>query len=355
MRGEAGGAGSLPARMDETTAGKAHMPFATMPSARHVARWSILLLLVLLPALLVQTQPARAVKVLALVNDLPITDLDVSRRMKLHRILGMRFRSTAQARKRALQALIDDAVLEAEARRLGMALEETQVEAAVRRMASGMGGMDKLRAVLRRNGLDMNFLRSYVRGQMIFRTLLARSGRKIDARVDDAAVNGRLHKILSDPRLKPITIWRIRQVTLPVDDVAPVMRQQLLLARAVEARQIMRRYRGCGSLRSAASGIFNVRISRVIEADPRRMPKPLRAALRKAGTRHLVGPVRAPRGIQLLALCGTRAIRPKLPDKGKLRQRIRAALQQEKIGRQVEQFMKTLRRKAIIDWRTKRS
>ena len=317
-------------------------------------RWPLLLLWLLL-ALFVPVPPAHAVKVLVLVNDVPITDLDVQRRMKLQDLLGMKFRSRAQARKRALQALIDDAVLEAEARRIGLQLDDTRVEAAVRNMARNMGGMERLKAALRRKGLDMAFLRSYVRGQMIFRALAARSGRKISAKVDDAEVEKRLRRILSDPRLKGIPVWHLRQVDLPVDDVAPVMREQVLLARAVEARQIMQRYKGCNSLRKAASGIFNVKVSRVIKADPRKLPAPLKKALRQAGTKRLVGPIRTPRGIQLLAYCGAERLKPKIPDKARLRQQIRAALRQEKLGRQIEQFMKTLRRKAIIDWRVKRS
>ncbi len=316
-----------------------------------------LALALLLPALALAPRPALAVKVLAVVNDLPITDFDVRQRMKLHRVLGMRFPSTAAARKRALQSLIDDAVLMAEARRRGMQVDETRVEAAVRNMARGMGGMEKLKGALRKQGLGMDQLRQFVRAQMIFRAIAARNGFKPRVTVSEAEVRRRLNKILSDPRLKPITIWRLRQAMLPVEKVSPVMRDQLLLARAVEAQQIMRNYRGCSSLKRAAAGIFNVQVSRVIEADPRKLPPPLKKALKKAGTKRLVGPIRTPRGIQVIGFCGTRTIKPKLPagTKEQLRERLRASLEQEKLSRQVEIFMKKLRRKAIIEWRTKRS
>ena len=303
------------------------------------------------------SRSAHAIKVLAVVNDVPVTDYDVRQRMKLHRVLGMRYPSAAAARKRALQSLIDDAVLKAEARRLGMRMEETQVEAAVRNMARGMGGMGKLKSALRKQGLTMDQLREFVRSQMIFRAIAARNGFKPDVQVSEAEVERRLKKILSDPRLKPITIWRLRQALLPVEKVSPVMRDQLLLARAVEAQQIMQKYRGCGSLKKAASGIYNVQVSPIIDADPRKLPAPLKKALRKAGTKRLVGPIRTPQGIQLIGFCGTRTIKPKLPtgSKKQLRERLRASLQQEKLSRQIESFMKKLRRKAIIEWRTKRT
>ena len=326
-----------------------------MITGRKVA-W-ILALALCLPVLALSPRPAHAIRVLAVVNDVPVTDFDVRQRMKLHRVLGMKYPSAAVARKRALQSLIDDAVLMAEARRLGMQVEETQVEAAVRNMARGMGGMDRLKAALRKQGLTMDQLRDFIRAQIVFRAIAARNGFKPQVKVSEAEVERRLKKILSDPRLKPITIWRLRQAMLPVENVSPVMRDQLLLARAVEAQQIMRKYRGCNSLKKAASGIFNVKVSPIIDADPRKLPAPLKKALRQAGTKRLVGPIRAPGGIQLIGFCGTRTIRPKLPvgSKKQLRERLRASLQQEKLSRQVETFMKKLRRKAIIEWRTKRT
>ncbi len=338
---------------------------ATQPAPEGAARWLChigLLAMLWLAMSLFVVSPAHAVKVLVVVNDLPITDYDVRQRMKLDRILGVRYSSRAVARKRALQSLIDTAVLEGEARRQGLQLEETRVEAAIQRMARGMGGMDKLRATLRRNGLSMDFLRAYVRGQMIFQILAAKKGQKFTpGKVSDAEVEQRLKKMIkaNAARVKPFTVWRLRQINLPLGDVAPVMRDQVLLARAVEARQIMQRYRGCATARKAASGIFNVNVSRVIEADPRKLPPQLKKAMRKAGAKGLVGPIRTPQGVQLLAFCGTRTIKPKVvvpkDMKNKLRQQIRAALRQEKMGRQIEAFMQQFRDKAVIEWRSKRS
>ena len=297
---------------------------------------------------------AFAIKVLVLVNDTPITDYDVTQRVRLNKVLGLRV-PPGQARKVALERLVDEAVLTATARSQGLQLDETRVEASIRRMAQGMGGMEKLRSALRQQGLSIDQLRAYVRAQLLLQALAARSGRKLSARVTDEEVERRLRKVLSDPRLRGVTVWKLRQVTLPVDDVAPVMRQQLFLARAVEAQQIMRNYRGCGTLRKATKDIFNVRVSKIVKADPRRLPAPIRKALARAGTRKLVGPIRTPQGIQLIGFCGKETIKPKIPDKGKLRQQLRTVIQQEKMARSIRSFMKTLRHKVVIDWRTKRS
>ncbi len=325
------------------------MPVISRKGVRRACCMMLLALLVVVGQGVVASGPAWAVRVLVVVNDKPITDFDVRQRMRLHRLLGMRFPSRGEARKRALQSLIDNIVLESEARTLGLVASEHQVEAAIRRMASGMGGMERLKSALKRAGLRMSAVRDFVRGQILFQLVSARMGKKVSAQVGEADVERRLKKILSDPRLRPITVWRLRQVTLPVEDAAPVMRDQLLLARAVEARQIMQRYAGCSSLPGIARDIFNVQVSKVLDADPGRLPKPLREALRKAGTRQMVGPIRAPQGIQLLAFCGTRTIKPRVPDKNKLRQQIRASLRQERMSREIERIMTELREKAVIE------
>ena len=332
------------------------MSISSPHSPSHSFRLLILtcLLALLAVSALLMPQPALAVRVLVVVNDTPITDFDVRQRVKLYEVLGMRG-SRSILRKRALQALVDDAVLQTEARRLGLQVDEIQVENAIRNMARNMGGMEKLRQTLKRKGLSLGHLRDYVRTQLLFRAVIGRSGRNLNAKVSDEEVERRLRKIMSSARLKPITVWRLRKVDLPVDDVSPVMRRQLMMARAVEAQQIMRRYSGCNSLKKAAAGIFNVRISKVLDADPGRLPAPLKKALKEAGTRKLVGPIATPKSVQLLAFCGSRTIRPKVPDRARLKERLRAVIRQEKLSQQVENLMKPLRRKAVIEWRTKRS
>ena len=289
--------------------------------------------------------PANAARVLVLVNDYPITDFDIAQRQKLHRIIG-----GPRDKKGALKALINDAVLVTEAKKLGIEVSDVQVTKALERMAKNMGGMDRLKAALRKAGVRMQTMRDYVRSTILFQIMARRMGKTIRAEVDEKEVERRYRQILKDPRLQPVTVYEMREVLLPVDATNPVMAQQLLYARLAEAQQIMQRYRGCGSLRKATGDIFNVRISKTIQADPRRMPKQLRAALRKAGTKRLVGPMRAPNGIQLLALCRIRKITPPRPSKDQVRQIVKA----EAINREVERILRQLRRKAYIEYKDKK-
>ncbi len=305
----------------------------------------ILAALLLFSALALPSQQAMASKVLALVNDMPVTDYDVSQRIKLNSIIGGK-----RDRKSAFRSVLNDAVLLTEARKMGVDVSEISVDKAIERMAKNMGGMAKLKATLRRKGVRMSTLKSYVRSSLLFRILAQRLGKKINPKVDQAEIERRYRKILKDPRLQPITIYNIRQVTLPVENVAPAMRQQLYYARFVEAQQIMRRYKGCHSLRKASSGIFNVKISKTLPADPRRMPKQLRKALKLAGTKKLVGPIRTRQGVQMFAFCGTRKIVPPKPKKEQIAAMVRA----EALSREMEKVMRELRKRAYIEYKDRK-
>ena len=313
--------------------------FISAAVLRHLPRvFALVLVLLAAPA-------AQAAKVLALVNDMPVTDFDVSQRLKLNSVIG-----GPRSRKEAFRSLVNAAVLETEARKAGIGVPDRVVDKTIADMAKNMGGMDRLKALLRKRGVRMGALRTYVRSTILFRSFARKMGRKLSVKVDDKEVDRRYRKIINDPRLRPVTIYTLQQVDLPVENVAPAMRGQLLYARAVEARQIMQRYRGCGSLRRAAKGIFNVKISKPIQADPKRLPKPLVKAIRLAGTKRLIGPINTRRGIQLIAFCGRRTLTPPRPKREQVAQMVRA----EAFNREVEKVMKELRRKAYIEYKDSR-
>jgi len=320
------------------------MTLAFSSAAFSPSRRAATLLLAVFLAVFMHPAAARASRVLAIVNDFPVTDFDVSQRLKLNSIIG-----GARSRKAALRSVINAAVMRTEAKKRGLAISDQQVEKALQNMARNMGGMAKLKATLRKRGVRMRTLRDYIRSSMLFRVLARRMGKKIAPRVNPGEVDRRYKKIINDPRLRPITIYNLRQVTLPVENVAPAMRQQLQYARMVEAQQIMKKYRGCASLRKATSGIFNVRISKPLKADPRRLPGPLKKAIRLAGTKRMIGPIRARAGIQLIAYCGTTKIVPPRPKKAQIEAMVKA----EAFSREVERVMKQLRKKAFIDYKDK--
>lgn len=291
---------------------------------------------------------AAASRVLVVVDDQPITDYDVDQRIRLYETLGMR-RNTD--RKAVVKELVDDAVKRSEAKRNKVNVTDKQIDEALERLSKGSGDDIKgLEAKLRERGVALSTLREFVEASIINRWLLGRAG---DAQVDvsDAEVQRKVATITSDPRLKPVTVYEIRQVELPIEKGSEAMAQQLLYARAVEAQQIAQRYKGCGSLRKAAEGIFNVKIGQPVQAAADKMPPEMKQALEEAGTKRLIGPMPGPGGVRMIAFCGRRNVSPPLPPKDQLEAFARNQIEEERFQVLMDRAMRDLRRRYFIDYK----
>jgi peptidyl-prolyl cis-trans isomerase SurA len=290
---------------------------------------------------------AESTGVLVTVNDLPITSFDVDQRIALLNALGTSVGKDAATRKRVLQSLIDDVVKRAEARKYNAEPNRDMVDAQIAKMAKATGtDVNGLAAQLRKRGVSMTALRDLVSAQISFNRLLF-SLYKVRVEVSPTEIDKEYGKFANDPRLQPVTVYSILEITFPVDKSNDAIAQQLEYARAAEAMEFKRRYKGCDSARSAARGIYNVQIGKAIQADARKLPKPLKAALDKAGPGQLIGPARAQGGIQMIGFCGRQNIAPAKPS----REQVAQALLNKKLETYETRYMREMRRNAFIEYK----
>jgi peptidyl-prolyl cis-trans isomerase SurA len=302
---------------------------------------------ILLVACAAAAAPANAATeargVVAVVNDEPITSFDVDQRIKLTSVLGS---GKKLSRKEALELLVNDVLKRNETARLKATLSDEQVDAAIERLAKGSGTtVEGLGAKLKAAGISMKALRTQLLTNLSFnRVLIAKY--KIKPQVDDADVDKKLAAIKQDPRMQPISIYEVREIVLPVE-LTDAFASQLMQARAVEARQIQQNYKGCGTVDEAVSGIFNVKVSKVVQMPANNLPQAMRNVLDKAGPSTLIGPMRAKEGIQLIAYCGKRSIAPEGPS----REQVQRMLVEQVYDVYEEKYLRDLRRTALIDYR----
>lgn len=300
-------------------------------------------------ALTVTAAPAGAEGqgVMVTVNDIPITSFDVEQRMKLAAAIGRPQGNAAEQRKRALQALIDDVVKMAEAKKYKANPNDKAIDAQIDKMAKASNTDAKgLAAQLKAKGTSIGALRNLVASQIAFNRLL--SGMyKIKVEVDQAEVDKKYNEIANDPRLQPVTVYEIMEIEMPVDGGDSTMAEQLLSARAADAMQYRRAFKGCRNARAAASGIYNVRIGKPLQADGRKLPKQLKAALDKSGPGGIIGPARSKNGVQLVAFCGKKNVAPEKPS----RAQIEMMLSNKKFDVYEERYMRELRRNAFIEYK----
>lgn len=290
--------------------------------------------------------PARADTVIVIVNDTPITNFDVTQRIKIESLLSGGTQELT--RQQALEELLNDVLKQSEAKRLRAVPSDREIDDTMRRLASSLKlDMDGLRAKLRADGIGIEAVRQKIAVTLAF-TRLLNAKYQIRTDVSEEDVTRQLEQFKNDPRLKARTIYKLQEVVLPVEN-AGAMTDQLLMARAVEAQQVMARYKGCATARKAAEGIFNVQLGKTLEADPARLPPQLKAALDKAGTKRLVGPIRTQAGIQLLGLCSKEQVAPELPS----REQVRNYLVNLRYSSYSDRYLKDLRRTAVIDFKDK--
>lgn len=285
--------------------------------------------------------------VLVTVNDYPITSFDVEQRMRLNAIVGSAQGSADEQRKRALQALIDDVIKMVEAKKYKADPDDKMIDAQIEKMAKSSNTDAKgLAAQLKAKGASITSLRHLVAAQIAFSRLI-NAMYKVKVEVDPAEVDKKYNEFANDPRLQPVSVYEILEIDMPVENTGDAMAQQLLVARAADAAQYRRAFKGCNNARQAASGIYNVRIGKRLQADGRRLPKQLKSALDQAGTGGIIGPARSKTGVQLIAFCGKKSIAPEKPT----RQQIETMLTNKKYDVYEERYMRELRRNAFIEYK----
>ena len=301
---------------------------------------------------------AQGLGVVAIVNDVPITERDVSQRISLMKTLGDLPEGEA-SRKKALQSLIDDVIKLAEAKRLKVSATDTDISKQIARVATGLKTTPEgLITKLADQGIGADTFRRYLAAQTGFNRIITGKHRNdivikpedIDRKFADIQqkVDTQMAQIKKDPRMKAVTVYTLMEISLPIE----ANDSQLLQARAVEAAQVARQFKGCKNPKAAASGVFNVKFSKAIEADSSKLPKPIKAALDKAGAGKVIGPMRAKNGIQLLAFCSARKFTPPLPKfEMPTRQQVENALVNEKLDLFEAKYLKDARGKIYVEYR----
>jgi peptidyl-prolyl cis-trans isomerase SurA len=316
---------------------------ATLVSTVLAAALAAALALAVVPG----SEAAASQRLVVVVNDHPITDYDIDQRMRLNQALGSSSGSEAQQRKAALQELIDDVIKQAEAKRYKIEPNDQQIAQSIDRMAKNIGSTTEgLTNTLKSKGVSMEALKSYVKASLAF-NWIASSQYNVSVDVEPSEVERRLASIQSDPRFKPVLVYELQEISLPVEEMAGEMSAQLLQARAIEAQQFMQRFDNCSNTRAAASGIFNVKITQTVQVAANELPKDMRQALDQVGPGKLLGPMRSPQGVQIVAFCGRTNIEPPKPS----REVVESMLKNEKHEMASQRILRDLRRSAYIDYK----
>ncbi|MGE3244911.1 MAG: SurA N-terminal domain-containing protein [Beijerinckiaceae bacterium] len=235
--------------------------------------------------------PAAAQKLVATVNDAPITNYDIAQRVKLLRAL--REQSTPAA---ALESLVEDRVKEAEAKKYSIKPTKEQIlNYVVRDGQKRKIPQQRLAYALQRGGIDEAHWMEHFGVQLSWDTLIGAiykavnvSNREVDAEL------GRRGKSTNRSE------YKLQQIVLIVPASAGPAGFQ---ARLREANSLRARFKNCREGAQLARALRDVAVQAPVTRRANELNEQLIKVLDRTPVGQLTQPARGTTGVEMIAVC----------------------------------------------------
>ena len=300
--------------------------------------WSFALLGFLAVSLWVNIAAPAQAAIKVIVNDVPITDYDISQRARL--ITLTQRKSASVARRQAEQELIDDQVKLGEARRMKLDVTTADVDNAYRNIArSAKLTTKQLSSVLRQGGVKPETLKARLKAQIAWQRLV--QGRFSGAvEVDESDIIAALQKKDEAERAKSIE-YDLKRIIVVVPKKASAGFKS---KRKRESGQIRSAFNGCdnaGSVLGQYSEVVVRTIGRRLETE---LPKNMREEIGALDVGKLTKPQPTAVGFELIAVCGKREIASDIAVRTELENELRAKQGES----QARRYLMDVKRRATI-------
>ena len=286
----------------------------------------------LLLTFLLVPNSAHAQRLVATVNDAPVTDYDVRMRSRLLRVL--RQNATPAS---AMESLIEERLKNAETKKYTINPTDQQILA-----YAGRDGdkrkipQQRFAYALQRGGIDQIHWKEYYRAQLAWDTLIGALYKSVNvsAREVDAELDRRGSKVNK-------TEYSLQQVVLVVPRSAGGGAYQ---GRLREANGLRARFNDCNAGTALARGLRDIAIQKRITRRAADLPPALAKLLDRTPVGKLTAPQRGVNGIEMIAVCS------KSDRSGRIAagQDIRNEMLEKKLKVHSDRRYKELREKAII-------
>lgn len=306
-----------------------------MPSLR----LSTLLAAILLAAIGCSA-PARAQTVVVMVNGEPITNLDIEQRSKLN------FMTTHKQpnRQDVINELIDEKVKIKEGKRFGVDPSSSDVDQSYATMAQRMRlTPDQLNQVLEKQGLRPETLRSRIKAEMVWGSLV-RGRYKESLQVGEKDVAAAVREKGDEKLEVEASEYKMQPVVLIVPRGSP---PEAFERRKKEAEALRERVTSCAEASSYFKTMQNAAVRDIVTKTSADLPEVLRAMLEKTPIGHLTPPERTKQGIEMVALCARNKTTIDTPKKKEIRDKMFV----EKYEAKSKWYLQEVRKSAMIEYR----
>ena len=273
-----------------------------------------------------------------LVNEVPITNYDISQRRKLMELGGAK-----ASTKIATNELIDETLQLYEARKRGLKVPEAQVDGAYASIAQNLKmNPSQLTKALASRGIDSSSLKARLRAQVTWQYLVQRrTQQKAAVKTEDVA-SAVLAK--GDPSKLTLTEFMLQQIVFVVPSGSNA---SLYAQRRREAEAFRQRFQGCDSSLEQAKKLRGVVVKNIGRRDSTQLSGPQGEDIKKTPAGKAAKPVQTDLGIELIAVCSTKEVQSTAAVRAEVTNDL--YLKQSKdLGKD---YMDELRKAAIIEYR----
>lgn len=283
---------------------------------------------------------ARAQEVVALVDGMPITALDVQQRTKLLQMSTPK----APSRQEVVDSLIDEMLEIREAKQFSIVVPDSQVDQSYASVAKRLG-MDtqKLTLILTHAGASEATLKHRLRAQLAWDSLI-RGRYKASLEIPDSDVEAELQLHKTDAKDDVGYEYTMRPIVFIVPTGSP---DAAFEARKREAIALRARFTDCSDGLPFARALNGVAVRDQVIKFSADLPQQSRQILDSTDVGHLTPPEATGEGIQMFAICGKRQTKNDTPEKHEIREQIF----QKKFGAKAKVYLAKLRREALIEYK----
>jgi peptidyl-prolyl cis-trans isomerase SurA len=302
----------------------------------------------MLAAVIVLAVPptAHSQQVVALVDGVPITALDIEQRTKFVQMST----NKVPPRQEVLDGLIDEILEVREAKKFSIDVPDSEVDNAFANVGKRMGAdPQKLTEILTKGGASADTLKHRLRADLAW-TALVRGRFKASLEIADSDVEAelQLHKSDKSDKSDDKADVGYEYILRPIVFVVPPGSADAAYdGRRHDADALRGRFADCNEGIPFARALREVAVRDQVVKFSADLPAELRDILDKTDVGHLTPPEQTSEGIQMFALCSKKETTSDTPEK----KEIRDQMFQKKFGAQAKRYLAELRREAMIEYK----
>jgi len=277
-----------------------------------------------------------------LVNDEPITNYDVTQRVRLMSVTTRRKASDA-LRKKVIEELISERIQLQEATKNSVVIPDDQLNEVFARVAkSNKMTAEQLIASLAQMGVNARTMKQQIRARIAWRKVVQQKFRgqvSVNASQIDKAISS------EEPASgNKETEFQLQRVQLKLSDGSD---QRKIAARLVEAEKLRTRFRSCSNIGEIMKLVRKATVKSVGRKSAAQIVQPTRAVLLSSKEGQMTPPIITSSGIELYAVCARRSVNRN----DEQRTQVRSKLVSKEYSILARRHLRDLRQDAFVEYR----